>query len=194
MTEGPAGGLVLVVNAGSSSLKLSLLDPTGTVTASGGLDRWDGSAGTAGLRGFLAGQPGIIAAGHRVVHGGRRFTAPTVIDDEIVGGLAGLTDLAPLHQPRAIAGIEAARAALPGVPHVACFDTAFHASLPAAAATYALPADWTARFGLRRYGFHGLSHAHASRRAAELLAGPHRPYPHRPRSGWSAATSARAPP
>jgi acetate kinase len=178
VTEGPPGGLVLVVNAGSSSLKLSLLDPAGTVTASGELDRWDGSAGAAGLREFLAGhtgqtgQPGIIAAGHRVVHGGRRFTAPTVIDDQVVAGLAGLTDLAPLHQPRAIAGIEAARAALPGIPHVACLDTAFHAGLPAAAASYALPAGWTARFGLRRYGFHGLSHAHATRRAAELLAGP----------------------
>jgi len=174
MTGGPAdGGLVLAVNAGSSSLKLSLLDPAGTVTASGSLDRWDGSAGTAGLRDFLAGHAGpagVTAAGHRVVHGGRRFTVPTVIDDQVVAGLAGLTDLAPLHQPRAIAGIEAARAALPGVPQVACFDTAFHAGLPAAAATYALPAGWTARFGLRRYGFHGLSHAHAARRAAELLA------------------------
>src|SRR5262249_31140328 len=89
---GAAGaGLVLVVNAGSSSLKLSLLDPAGTVTASADLDRWDGSAGTAGLRGFLAGQAGIIAAGHRVVHGGRRFTAPTVIDDKVVAGLADLT-------------------------------------------------------------------------------------------------------
>jgi acetate kinase len=172
VTEGLAGGLVLVVNAGSSSLKLSLLDPAGTVTASGELDRWDGSPGAAGLREFLAGQTGIIAAGHRVVHGGRRFTAPAVIDDQVVAGLAGLADLAPLHQPRAIAGIEAARAALPGIPHVACFDTAFHAGLPAAAASYALPAGWTARFGLRRYGFHGLSHAHASRQAAELLAGP----------------------
>jgi acetate kinase len=178
MTEGPAdGGLVLVVNAGSSSLKLSLLDPAGAVAASGDLDRWDGSAGTAGLRDFLsghtgpAGHTGITAVGHRVVHGGRRFTAPTVIDDKVMAGLAGLTDLAPLHQPRAVAGIEAARAALPGVPHVACFDTAFHANLPAAAASYALPAGWTARFGLRRYGFHGLSHAHAARRAAELLTG-----------------------
>ena len=167
-------GLVLVVNAGSSSLKLSLLDQDGAVTASGDLDRWDGSAGASGLRDFLAGHAShgdVAAAGHRVVHGGRRFTAPTVIDDQVVAGLAELTDLAPLHQPRAIAGIEAARAALPGVPHVACFDTAFHAGLPAAAATYALPGDWTARFGLRRYGFHGLSHAHAARRAAELLAG-----------------------
>jgi len=181
MTGEPAdGGLVLVVNAGSSSLKLGLLDPAGAVTASAGLDRWDGSAGTAGLRDFLAGHTGragaaghigVTAVGHRVVHGGRRFTAPTVIDDKVVAGLADLTDLAPLHQPRAIAGIEAARAALPGVPHVACFDTAFHANLPAAAARYALPAGWTTRFGLRRYGFHGLSHAHAARRAAELLAG-----------------------
>ena len=187
MTAGTAGaGLVLVVNTGSSSLKLSLLDPAGAVTASGGLDHWDGSAGTAGLRGFLAGQAGqagctgpasITAVGHRVVHGGRRFTAPTVIDDQVIEGLAALTDLAPLHQPRAIAGIEAARAALPGVPQVACFDTAFHASLPTAAATYALPAGWTARFGLRRYGFHGLSHAHAARRAAELLAGTGPPAP-----------------
>ena len=178
MTDRPAdGGLVLVVNAGSSSLKLSLLDPAGAVTASADLDRWDGSAGTAGLRDFLAGRTGpaghagITAVGHRVVHGGRRFTAPTVIDDKVVAGLADLTDLAPLHQPRAIAGIEAARAALPDVPHVACFDTAFHANLPAAAASYALPAGWTTQFGLRRYGFHGLSHAHAARRAAELLAG-----------------------
>jgi len=178
MTDRPAdGSLVLVVNAGSSSLKLSLLDPAGAVTASADLDRWDGSAGTAGLRDFLAGRTGpaghagITAVGHRVVHGGRRFTAPTVIDDKVVAGLADLTDLAPLHQPRAIAGIEAARAALPGVPHVACFDTAFHANLPAAAADYALPAGWTTQFGLRRYGFHGLSHAHAARRAAELLAG-----------------------
>jgi len=178
MTDRPAdGGLVLVVNAGSSSLKLSLLDSAGTVTASADLDRWDGSAGTAGLRDFLAGRTGpaghagITAVGHRVVHGGRRFTAPTVIDDKVVAGLADLTDLAPLHQPRAIAGIEAARAALPGVPHVACFDTAFHAHLPAEAASYALPAGWITQFGLRRYGFHGLSHAHAARRAAELLAG-----------------------
>jgi acetate kinase len=193
MTEGTAGaagtGLVLVVNAGSSSLKLSLLDLSGAVTASVDLDRWDGSAGTAGLRGFLASHAGqasrtgpasITAAGHRVVHGGRRFTAPAIIDDQVIEGLAALTDLAPLHQPRAIAGIEAARAALPGVPHVACFDTAFHASLPAAAASYALPAGWTARFGLRRYGFHGLSHAHAARRAAELLAGAAQPPPARP--------------
>ena len=158
MTEGPAdGGLVLVVNAGSSSLKLSLLDPAGAVAASGDLDRWDGSAGTAGLRDFLsghtgpAGHTGITAVGHRVVHGGRRFTAPTVIDDNVVAGLADLTDLAPLHQPRAVAGIEAARAALPGVPHVACFDTAFHANLPAAAASYARPARWPPRGGRRRH-------------------------------------------
>jgi acetate kinase len=168
-------GLVLVVNAGSSSLKLSLLDGDGAVAASGDVEHWDGAADNSGLREFLSGhasQASVTAAGHRVVHGGRRFTSPTVIDDEVVAGLSDLTDLAPLHQPRAIAGIEAARAALPGVPHVACFDTAFHASLPTAAASYALPADWTARFGLRRYGFHGLSHAHAARRAAELMAGP----------------------
>jgi acetate kinase len=181
VTEAAAGaraagaGLVLVVNAGSSSLKLSLLDPAGTVTASGDLDHWDGSAGTAGLRDFLAGhtsQAGpsdVTAVGHRVVHGGRRFTAPTVIDDQVLAGLAGLTDLAPLHQPRALGGIDVVSRLLPGVPEVACFDTAFHAGLPAAASTYALPAAWRERFGLRRYGFHGLSHGYAARRAGEML-------------------------
>jgi acetate kinase len=104
-----------------------------------------------------------------VVHGGSRFSTATVIDDTVTAAIADLTDLAPLHQSRALAGIAAVRAALPGVPAVACFDTAFHAGMPAAAATYALPRLWTDRFGLRRYGFHGLSHAYAARRAAELL-------------------------
>jgi acetate kinase len=159
---------VLVVNAGSSSLKLRVLSPADEVIASADLSPWDGSPDDPGLRDFLGGLTGIGAAGHRVVHGGHRFTAATPIDDDVVAGIGALTDLAPLHQPRALAGIEAVRSALPGMPAVACFDTAFHAGLPAAAAAYALPAAWTRRFGLRRFGFHGLSHAYAAGRAAQL--------------------------
>jgi len=159
---------VLVVNAGSSSLKLRVLSPADEVIASADLSPWDGSPDDPGLRDFLGGLTGIGAAGHRVVHGGHRFTAATPIDDDVVAGIGALTDLAPLHQPRALAGIEAVGVALPGVPAIACFDTAFHAGLPAAAASYALPAAWTRRFGLRRFGFHGLSHAYATGRAAQL--------------------------
>jgi len=159
---------VLVVNAGSSSLKLRVLGPADEVIASADLSAWDGRPDDPGLRDFLGGLTGVGAAGHRVVHGGHRFTAATPIDDDVVAGIEALTGLAPLHQPRALAGIAAVRAALPGVPTVACFDTAFHAGLPAAAAAYALPAAWTRRFGLRRFGFHGLSHAYADGRAAEL--------------------------
>jgi acetate kinase len=100
------------------------------------------------------------------VHGGLRFREAVAIDDAVVDALRELVDLAPLHQPAALAGIEAMGRVLSGVPAVACFDTAFHATLPAAAATYALPREWRERFGLRRFGFHGLSHAYASRRAA----------------------------
>lgn len=108
------------------------------------------------------------AVAHRIVHGGRRYVAPVRIDDRVVAALRELTDLAPLHQPKALAALDAVARALPGVPAVACFDTAFHATLPDAAATYALPAAWRERWDLRRYGFHGLSHAYASRRATEL--------------------------
>jgi acetate kinase len=110
--------------------------------------------------------PAPDAVGHRVVHGGARFRDAVLVDDDVVATLGELSDLAPLHQPAALAGIAAVGRALPDVPAVACFDTAFHATLPAAAATYALPQQWRERFGLRRFGFHGLSHAHASRRAA----------------------------
>lgn len=164
------GGTVIVVNAGSSSLKVSVLDGTEAVVDSLALDRWDGSADRPELAGFLAraGQRGTVS-GHRVVHGGASFSQAVLIDDKVVETIRALTDLAPLHQPRALAGIAAVRQALPDLPAVACFDTAFHANMPAAAATYALPDDWRRRFGLRRFGFHGLSHGYASRRAAELL-------------------------
>ncbi len=160
---------VLVVNAGSSSLKLRVLGANDEVTAALELDQWDGSPDSGELREFLGGLSGIGAVGHRVVHGGSQFTRATVLDDAVIAAIAGLTDLAPLHQPRALAGIRAAHEALPGVRAVACFDTAFHAGMPAAAARYALPAAWTGRFGLRRYGFHGLSHGYAARRSAEVI-------------------------
>jgi acetate kinase len=159
---------VLVVNAGSSSLKVGVLGAGDDVTASLELDRWDGDPGHGGLADFLAQPHDIAVVGHRVVHGGSEFTGPVLVDPQVIARIEALADLAPLHQPRAVAGIEAVRRALPTVPAVACFDTAFHATLPAAAASYALPAAWTTRFGLRRYGFHGLSHAYASRRAAQL--------------------------
>jgi len=170
---GQAGpGRVLVINAGSSSLKLSVVGRDSATADRCEIDDWDGSPGAPALRAYLrrlaASEP-PDAVGHRVVHGGTRFTAATLIDDEVRAGIAGLTSLAPLHQPRALAGIEAAASALGPVPQVACFDTGFHATLAPEAYTYALPAAWRNRFGLRKFGFHGLSHSYAARRAAELL-------------------------
>jgi acetate kinase len=152
-------GMILVVNAGSSSLKLSLLDADDTLVAQ--------PADLTELRDL----PAPDAVGHRVVHGGSEFTDPVLIDEEVEERIRALTDLAPLHQPKSLRGIDAVRAVLPGVPEVACFDTAFHARLPEAAATYALPDIWREKHGLRRYGFHGLSHAYATRRAGSLLGG-----------------------
>src|SRR6202022_2780974 len=106
------------------------------------------------------------------VHGGERFTAAVLVDHDVERELRALTELAPLHQPKSLGALDAVSAALPGVPAVACFDTAFHATLPAAAAMYALPAAWRERWGVRRYGFHGLSHAWVARRAPELLGRP----------------------
>lgn len=160
---------VVVVNAGSTSLKVSALDTADNVSDALELDPWDGSPDHPELGAFLARNRNAAVVGHRVVHGGRRFIGPVAIDTPVLSAIGKLADLAPLHQPRAVAGIEAARELLPGVLQVACFDTAFHAGLPAAAARYAVPAGWTSKFGLRRYGFHGLSHAYASRRAAALI-------------------------
>jgi acetate kinase len=157
---------VLVVNAGSSSLKLSLLDDDADdVVASETL------AAGADPSPVLERLGQADAVGHRVVHGGERFSAPVLIDDSVQTALRELADLAPLHQPKSLDALDAVSAALPRVPAVACFDTAFHATLPPAAATYALPRAWRERWPLRRYGFHGLSHAYASRRAAELTGG-----------------------
>jgi acetate kinase len=161
---------VLVVNAGSSSLKLRVLDSSDEVTGAADLPAPRGAADAAAIESALAplGEPDAV--GHRVVHGGTSFTAPVRIDDGVLARLRALTDLAPLHQPKSLAAVEAVQRALPGVPGVACFDTAFHATMPAAAATYALPREWRQRWALRRYGFHGLSHSYCSRRAAELAA------------------------
>jgi len=171
-TSTPAGttASVLILNAGSSSLKASLLGPGDTVDGTLELEEWDGSPDHSELTKFVAAAgPRASVVAHRVVHGGSVFRHAVLIDDKVIDAISGLTDLAPLHQPRALASIEAARRLLPGLPAVACFDTAFHAGMPDAAARYALPDGWTTRFGLRRFGFHGLSHAYASSRAAQLL-------------------------
>lgn len=164
------GAPVLTVNVGSSSLKLSVLDEADQVIA-----KHDGEfAGEkeelrAGFERILAQAPEVAAAGHRVVHGGHEFSDPLPIDDEVELDLEGLADLAPLHNPPAVAAIETLRRLRPELPSVACFDTAFHSTIPPAASTYAVPPSWSAPMPLRRYGFHGLSHSYASRRAAELL-------------------------
>jgi acetate kinase len=172
---------VLVVNAGSSSLKLRLLDADDTVLGSRDLPATAGRFVEEDVADALAeltrpdpdapGSSGstVDGIGHRVVHGGTRYGGGVLLDAEVLKTLRDLTDLAPLHQPASLAGIDVVSAVLPDVPAVACFDTAFHAGMPAAAATYALPAAWRERYGVRRYGFHGLSHAYAARRAADML-------------------------
>lgn len=160
---------LLVVNAGSSSLKLSVIDPVGVRVAARTVERWEGVEHLEPIEEFLDGVGGVDAVGHRVVHGGPRHTAATLVDDDLVAYLVDISNLAPLHNPRAVAGIRSVNALLPAVPAVAAFDTSFHATMPAAARTYALPRAWNARFGLRRYGFHGLSHAYAARHAASLV-------------------------
>jgi acetate kinase len=161
---------VLVVNAGSSTLKLTLLDGQDQIIGSQELqvDGWRfDPAVLAEALGSSLGE--ADAVGHRIVHGGERFTEPALIDAGVEAAMRELCDLAPLHQPKSLAALDAVTEMLPGLPAVACFDTAFHATLPAAAATYALPAAWRERWGLRRYGFHGLSHEWVARRAPQLL-------------------------
>src|SRR5680860_348646 len=158
---------VLVANAGSSSLKLSVLDDDRQV-ASSTTERWEGEGHLEPVRAFLDDLDEVDAIGHRVVHGGPRLTESVAVDDVVLDYLESIEDLAPLHNPRAVAAIRVVRSLLPGTPAVACFDTTFHAHLPPAARTYGLPKEWNARWTLRRYGFHGISHAYAVRRAAEL--------------------------
>jgi len=164
---------VLVVNAGSSSLKLSLLGSGDELLAEEELAAPRAEVDPEELRAALGrGVGDADAVGHRIVHGGARFREPVVVDEGVRRALDELVDLAPLHQPKSLAALGAVSSALPGVPAVACFDTAFHATLPDAAATYALPAEWSARWGVRRYGFHGLSHAWIAQRAPEVVGAP----------------------
>lgn len=161
---------VLVVNAGSSTLKLTLMDDDDHIVGSQELrvegSRFDPSALAEVLRSW-GGE--VDAVGHRIVHGGERFKQAVRIDADVGSAMRELCELAPLHQPKSLAALDAVTGLLPGLPAVACFDTAFHASLPDAAATYALPTAWRERWGLRRYGFHGLSHAWVARRVPQLL-------------------------
>ncbi|WP_405100285.1 acetate/propionate family kinase [Micromonospora sp. NBC_01412] len=170
---------VLVLNCGSSSVKYRLYDgdevrDSGTVERVGepGGGPADHETAVREILGRLD-LAGLTAVGHRVVHGGQRFAEPVLIDDAVFSAIEDLVPLAPLHNPANLAGIRVTREALPGVPQVAVFDTAFHHTLPEAAATYAIDRDTARRYAIRRYGFHGTSHAYVSRRTAELLGRPY---------------------
>lgn len=189
---------VLVVNAGSSSLKYSVLDAESGETAAEGIVERIGGTGRlkhtrdgetselevtcrdhaealdAARRALREHGPDLatldlVAVGHRVVHGGPDFTEPVLVDDDVLAAVEDLVPLAPLHNPANLEGIRSAREAFPDVPQVAVFDTAFHQSLPLAAHTYAVPREWRERHRVRRYGFHGTSHRYVSRRTAELV-------------------------
>ena len=213
-SEGAAGsgGLVLVLNSGSSSVKFALLtqdtgervldglaEQVGTPQAVLRIRRYPGDAVSeplpdgsyqavisrildrladadahadahAGAQG--AGPARVIGVGHRVVHGGDRFSASTLVDDEVIAAIREFARLAPLHNPANLAGIEAVSAVRPELPQVAVFDTAFHHAMPACAFRYAVPEEWYTRYGVRRYGFHGTSHRFVSEKAAALLGRP----------------------
>jgi acetate kinase len=179
--------LVLVINSGSSSVKFQLVEPdSGEARASGHIERI-GEEGSsvpdhdAALRrafdtlaedGIDLRTCGLMAVGHRVVHGGNEFYRPTLMDDARIAALQKLSELAPLHNPPALKGIEVARQLLPDFPHVAVFDTAFFHDMPPAAATYAIDRRLAERWQIRRYGFHGTSHRYVSERAAAFLDRP----------------------
>ena len=182
-----ASRLVLVINSGSSSLKFQLVDPdSGVARASGHIDRiGEGSSSvpdhdaalhrafdTLADDGIDLRACGLLAVGHRVVHGGNEFYRPTLIDDVRIATLEKLSELAPLHNPPALKGIEVARKLLPDIPHVAVFDTAFFHDMPPAGATYAIDRELAERWQIRRYGFHGTSHRYVSEQAAGFLDRP----------------------
>ncbi len=179
--------LVLVINSGSSSLKYQLIDPDSEVARAGGGVQQIGEPSSRvadheeALRlafeqlaeaGVDLTSCGLLAVGHRVVHGGKAFYRPTLLDDARVAELEKLSELAPLHNPPAVQGIKVARKLLPNVAHIAVFDTAFFHNLPAAAATYAMNRELAERWHIRRYGFHGTSHRYVSERAAAFLGRP----------------------
>ncbi len=162
---------ILVLNSGSSSVKSRLYEGEQTVDK-GVVERvtdHDAALAEVTERLDLSGLDGV---GHRVVHGGLRFSEPTLVTDDVVAAVRELIPLAPLHNPANLAGIEVSRRRLPGVPQVAVFDTAFHRTLPEEAYTYAIDADLARAHGVHRYGFHGTSHAYVSRRTATLLGRP----------------------
>lgn len=194
--------LILAINAGSSSLKFQLLDmPSEEVIAKGQIERIglsksifsiksaqgktelvedikDHSAAVTILLNMLISE-GVVKSydeiggvGHRVVHGGEMFSDSVLIDDEVLGQLEELSDLAPLHNPANIVGIKEFKKALPNAPAVAIFDTAFHQTMPESSFLYALPSEYYEKFGIRKYGFHGTSHKYVTERAAEMLNRP----------------------
>jgi len=188
-------GLVLVLNSGSSSVKFALLHPGTGERVLGGLAEKVGTPDAVLRIGQQPGQPlpegshravisrildhladtgqaDLAGAGHRVVHGGERFRASVLVDDEVIAAIRSFVHLAPLHNPANLAGIEAVSAVRPGLPQVAVFDTAFHQTMSASAYRYAVPEEWYTRHGVRRYGFHGTSHRFVSERAAALLGRP----------------------
>jgi acetate kinase len=179
--------VVLVLNSGSSSLKYQLIEPDSSDSLAEGVIEKIGEPSSlvtdhgVALRvafeelsedGINLNACGLVAVGHRVVHGGAVFSRPTLVDDAVVAELKHVSMLAPLHNPPAIQGIEIARKMLPDVPHVAVFDTAFFHDLPAAAATYAIDRELAERWRIRRYGFHGTSHRYVSEQAAAFLGQP----------------------
>jgi len=206
-----SGGLVLVLNSGSSSVKFAVLAPASGERVLAGMADKVGTPETelrirrypdhvvteqlpegsyravisrildhlpeAGLRAAEDGASGpgqarLVGAGHRVVHGGERFTASVLVDDEVIAAIRASSHLAPLHNPANLAGIEAVRAARPDLRQVAVFDTAFHQTMPPRAFRYAVPEEWYTRYGVRRYGFHGTSYRFVSERAAAQLGRP----------------------
>jgi len=204
-----SGGLVLVLNSGSSSVKFAVLAPASGERVLAGMADKVGTPDTelevrrypdhvvteqlpdgsyravisrilghlpeAGLGTAEDGEPGqahLAGAGHRVVHGGERFTDSVLVDDEVIAAIRASSHLAPLHNPANLAGIEAVRAFRPDLPQVAVFDTAFHQTMPPRAFRYAVPEEWYTRYGVRRYGFHGTSYRFVSERAAALLGRP----------------------
>jgi acetate kinase len=194
---------ILLLNAGSSSLKCTLMRVAGREVLASGAADWSGAAAnyqytapdrrkqtetvtwrtySAAVKQFLRDvtetEPAasrdkheLIGVGHRIVHGGE-FTSSILITAEVKERIRALADLAPLHNPPSLETLDAAQAMLPGVPHVAVFDTAFHATMPQEAWNYPVPNQWTHEWGIRRYGFHGLSHAYCSRGAAAMLGRP----------------------
>jgi acetate kinase len=191
--------VILVLNSGSSSVKFAVLDPAsggralsgeaekvGTPEATLQIRRDGGEVVTEPLTDGTyhdvisrilhhladAGLPHPVGAGHRVVHGGARFTASVLVDDEVIAAIRSFSPLASLQNPADLAGIEAVRAVLPDLPQVAVFDTAFHQTMPPAAYRYAVPEEWYTRYQVRRYGFHGTSYRFVSERAAALLGRP----------------------